>query len=84
MADEHDEQASWVALIQWCREYHDLDGNGGSLHLFLSDGNYEREHVEFCWKWAYDHNDPEGAALANVLLELTDEQRERLYGEMWK
>lgn len=50
--------------------------SGGSLHIVLDDGNIEREHVEFCRDWARDHDDPAGEAFAELLLTLTDEERD--------
>lgn len=57
-------------------EFYKLDGNGagGSLHVVLDDGNWERDCVEFCRKWAVDRNDIAGERFADLLLTLTDEQ----------
>lgn len=47
---------------------------GGSLHVVLDDGNWKREHVEFCRGWAKERGDAPGEAFATALLTLTDEQ----------
>lgn len=67
------------AMIQ---AYYQMEGNstGGSLHIVLDDGNYERHHVEFCLQWAKDRDDPDGVMLAGHLLLLTDEERRVLLG----
>ena len=48
--------------------------SGGSLHVVLDDGNWEREHVEFCRGLAADRGDVAGERLAGLLLTLSDEQ----------
>lgn len=64
--------------------YYAMPGNGagGSLHVVLDDGNYEREHVEFCRQYAAERNDLAGVQLADMLLSLTEDERyELLVGE---
>lgn len=60
--------------------YYAKPGNevGGSLHIVLDDGNIERYHVEFCRRYAEEHNDPDGAALAEILLQCSITQRKKL------
>lgn len=60
------------------------EGDWGSLHIVLADGNTERHHVLWCYDQARDNGDDEGAALAAFMLcEMTDAQIERLYRESY-
>ena len=49
----------------------------GSLHIVLDDGNVRDDSVYFCIKWAIDHEDPEGEALARILLQMSKTQWRR-------
>lgn len=53
-------------------------GDWGSLHIVLADDNIGTEHVEFCIRWATEHDDLEGAALARILLTMSKSQRGRI------
>ena len=61
--------------------YYAKPGNaaGGSLHLVLDDGNVQDEHVEFCRDYAAREGDEDGVALAELLLEMSVAQRERVF-----
>jgi len=50
----------------------------GSLHIVLDESNVKDKHVEFCKQWAMDHNDHEGIALAELLLQMSKSQRSRI------
>lgn len=52
---------------------------GGSLHIVLDDGNIETSSVEFCREYAHKNNDPDGVALAELLLKMSYTQRKKLY-----
>jgi hypothetical protein len=54
----------------------------GSLHIVLSDGNIEREYIDFCLKFAKERRDWVGVALAKCLLELKPEDVEKIYKEL--
>ncbi len=60
-------------------DYYAKDGNcvGGSLHIVTDDGNTEGHHVLFCLRWAEKHNDPDGIALAEALIDLDTAERDR-------
>jgi hypothetical protein len=53
--------------------YTKANPGGGSLHIVLEDGNCGRDHVEFCRTLAIAEKDWLGAVLADVLLQLRDE-----------
>lgn len=71
-----------VPLIEM---YYTLPGNqvGGSLHIVLDDGNIERQHVEFCKKYALEQHDYVGAAIANMMLRMSLTQRKKLSRRSW-
>lgn len=50
----------------------------GSLHIVLDDGNVSDADVEFCIKFADDHNDSEGMILARILQQMSKTQRTSL------
>jgi len=50
----------------------------GSLHVVLDDGNAETKFVQECADDADARGDVEGAALARILLTLTESQRLRV------
>lgn len=54
--------------------FRQLVGNaeGGTLRLVLDEGNWERSHVEKARRNALEHEDRTGAALAALMLKLTD------------
>lgn len=68
-------------VIVMAAEYYVFNPTGGSLHIVLDNGNYERNHVEFCRQYAVDHNDEDGVKLADALLTLTDTEREKMYND---
>lgn len=60
--------------------YDDFDNpTGGSLHVVLDDGNLSDGDLNFCIKWAEDKNDYLGIAIARLLMELSEEDREEFY-----
>jgi hypothetical protein len=65
--------------------YKAIPGNecGGSLHIYTDDGNSEQWHLESCVKFAKEHDDVEGAALAEELLSLSHRQRHTIYYLHW-
>lgn len=68
------------AIAHLIEKFYAMDGNGcgGSLHIVLDDGNTERDSVEWCHTYARERGDKDAMALADLLLTLTDEQREAL------
>ncbi len=54
------------------------NGQGGSLHIVLDDGNVDDGNVVFCRQWAVDHHDPDGVRLADLLLRMSTTQRRKL------
>jgi hypothetical protein len=68
-------------VIDRFRAYHAKPENSvwGSLHIVLEDMNIKDSSILFCKQWAKDHNDPEGEALADILLTLSWTQRRKLY-----
>jgi hypothetical protein len=67
-------------VLSLVKAYLEKDGNGvgGSLHIVLDDGNVEDSHVEFCIKWAREHNDEDGVKLGELLLRMSKTQRLKL------
>lgn len=53
--------------------------NGGNLHIALEDGNMEDSHIEFCREVARECHDYDGVKLAEALLAMSFEEREKLY-----
>lgn len=67
-----------VLPLVWAYYAKEGNGTGGSLHIVLEDENIEDHHVRFCLQWARDHNDPDGIALAELLLRMSHTQRKEL------
>lgn len=69
-------------VLPMVRAYYAKPGNGvgGSLHVVLEDGNCERGDVEWCLAYAIAQADGDGAALARVLLKMSETQRRKLAG----
>lgn len=63
-------------------EYYAKPGNeaGGYLHVVLDDGNLGDDSIRFCRGECAKAGDAAGVRLANVLLEMSKSQRQRLYG----
>jgi len=74
-------RATYDECVAAANAYYAKDGNGagGSLHVVLDDGNVETEHVRFCEEYAREREDWDGVILAQMLLTLTVEERERMY-----
>ena len=67
-----------LLLVQ---KYYAKPGNltGGCLHLVLDDGNLDDDYVEYCLGVAEEHHDADGVELAQLLLQMSLAQREKLY-----
>lgn len=71
--------------LAMARAYVQKPGNsvGGNLHIVLEDTNLKDEHVEFCLAQAVRRGDDDGAALARVLIQLTEAERQVVNEECW-
>lgn len=56
---------------------------GGSLHIWVDDGNDRDHDLDFCRQRALESGDAEGARLATVALGMTRTQRKRLVALAW-
>lgn len=65
-------------VIDRFRAYYKLNPAWGSLHVVLDDGNIDDATVRWCRDWAIEHSDPEGAALAEILLRMSKTQRSKI------
>jgi DNA-directed RNA polymerase specialized sigma24 family protein len=73
-------------ILPLIRAYYQLpeNGAGGWLHVVLDDGNIEDEFVRESIKMAETEGDTEAVRLGEMLLQLTEDEREALvqrYGE---
>ncbi len=64
-------QDAFVGLIQ---QYYLSHPVGGSLHIVLDDGNWERHHIHWCAGYACGKGDDEGDDLAELLLSMNPRQ----------
>lgn len=55
-----------------------LHAAGGSLHIVLEDDNVSDQDVEYCRRFAQEQGDREGELLAQILLRMSEEEREAL------
>jgi hypothetical protein len=55
--------------------YREVNHAWGSLHIVLEDGNVKNADVEYCYQYAIDTGDQEGASLAKILLRMSKTQR---------
>lgn len=69
-----------AALIKFYYEVMD-NPTGGNLHIVLDDGNLEDGHITFCRDQASAAKDYVGEALASMLLDLSEEEREQVCAE---
>jgi hypothetical protein len=58
---------------------HPGNEGGGSLHVYLDDGNIELVHLRGCMEHAETNGDPMGANLAEQIMKLTVRQRRKLH-----
>jgi hypothetical protein len=67
-------------VIDQFRSYVEKPGNGewGSLHIVLADGNVDDIDVQFCIDHAREIGDSDGERLAVILLGMTKTQRRKL------
>lgn len=67
-------------VVDQFRAYYRKPGNGGwgSLHIVLDDGNVRDDDVLFCWNWAAERGDADGARLASILMQMSKTQRRKL------
>lgn len=66
-------------FIHSLSEYHERELCWGNLHIAMDDGNLEDDNIQWCLKFANEEGDQHGARLAQMLLELSYEDREKLY-----
>jgi len=66
-------------VLPIARQYYATHPAGGSLHIYLSDGNTSDGNIAFCLKCATEERDEEGAVLAVLLLQMSQTQRTKLY-----
>lgn len=74
------------SVIERFRVYHALPGNcaWGSLHVVLDDCNFENGHVQYSIDAARQDGDSEGAALGEILLQMSRTQRAKISREAVK
>lgn len=75
--------------------FHKRFPNGGFLHVVTDDGNWETKHIIWClmhWKdycdneelkWLEEH-EREIIEMCSIILELTEKQRFKIWGEVEK
>jgi hypothetical protein len=61
-----------------CNHYFQRHTTGGNLHNVLEDENIDDENLHWCSGLCCGENDQEGADLANLMLVMTLEQRQRV------
>jgi len=76
--DEQIERITIPEVIERFREYQAKNPAWGSLHIVLDDGNVEDHSVLFCYQYAIEKQDLEGADLALLLLKMSKTQRLKL------
>jgi hypothetical protein len=61
--------------------FRELPGNtaGGTLHIFLDDGNIDDRSIAWCAEYAREIQDEDAVALAHVLLKMSKTQRRKIY-----
>lgn len=82
-------------LCELFLEFHKRFPHGGFLHIVTDDGNWETEHIVWClMHWKDYCNDEERKCLeehereiiemCGLILELTERQRYKIWGEVEK
>lgn len=51
---------------------------GGNLHIYLSDGNIESDHIKFCLAKCLENKDYLGEAICLLSLKMSHTQRKKL------
>jgi len=74
-SDDPTWEDAFVGLIQ---SYYMNHCTGGSLHIVLDDGNWERHHITWCAGYACGQDDDHGNDIANLLLVMSDDQLKRI------
>ena len=70
-------QKAWMCCCL-IKQYYEIERAGGSLHIVLDDLNLETENVEFCLSLAKLKKDYWGEVIASLLLEFTEEERDKI------
>jgi hypothetical protein len=80
---QHNPKPSVREVIPIMHAYRDKPGNGdgGSLHNVLADGNVDDDSVRFCRDRAADKGETDGVALSELLLNMSKTQRKALAGK---
>lgn len=71
---------SWRWIVPYLWAYYQQNAAGGSLHVVTDDGNTRDCDVDFCIRYAVEHDDLAGLWIAIRLREMPEQQREKLYG----
>lgn len=60
------------------------NGVGGSLHIYLDDGNWSLSSIVHCREWAIERKDTDGVALCELLLRMSKTQRIKIYNNCYR
>jgi hypothetical protein len=69
-----------VEIVSQCtRAFYRCNPAGGVLHVVTDDGNLEDSHQRWCIKYAREDGDVFGEILGQLCVELSLEDREKVY-----
>lgn len=66
-------------VLPIAQEYYNDRPAGGAFHIYLADGNTRKDCIEFCLRQARLEDDLEGVRLGELLLQMSNPQRVKIY-----
>ena len=80
LVDKIQDNQNWFdEFMELVREYYKDNSCGKSLHIVLDDGNIDKDSVNWCAGYACGVRDEAGLDIANLMLMMTWQQRNKVY-----
>jgi hypothetical protein len=68
-----------LPLVRYYCNHELATGLGGSLHIFVEDGNVDDNHIKMCKEFAIKEGDALCPPLCDVLMDMSKTQRNEIY-----
>lgn len=65
-------------------KYLESEPSGGSCHIILEDGNYDKKSINFCYNRSIDNNDYFGETISELLMIFDESEIEQIVERPWE
>jgi hypothetical protein len=77
--DKPRDRPSVASVLPIVRRIYEGHCAGCCLHILTDDGNCEQSSADFCLQWARERGHEDCIAAAEMLVQMTDTQRRKVY-----